>query len=63
MTAGPWLGRRGSETAVAVLPGRQMKHTIALATSRDLSGAKAADGNAAVGGKKYGVTDPKDSKN
>lgn len=39
------------------------KRTIALATSRDLSGAKAADGKAAAGGKKYGVTDPKNSKN
>ena len=32
-------------------------------SSRDLSGAKAADGKAAAGGKKYGVTDPKNSKN
>lgn len=32
-------------------------------SSRDLSGAKAAGGKAAAGGKKYGVTDPKNSKN
>lgn len=42
---------------------KNRKRTIALATSRDLSGAKAADGKAAAGGKKYGVTDPKNSKN